>query len=343
MPDPSALSHSIVRDAKAFDALEPEWSDLFRRAAVRTSFLRYSWLQLCWARQRDIPDTRLFTVVVRESERPVLIAPFVLRPSRILFHRLAFLDSLTPQYNDVLVEDSVHAPRYVDYLWTTLRSMRRIRRFVSLWVRADSLLVPHLAAARQTSKASHKAAFVDLAKFGDWDVYLHALSQRLRQDHGRQVRNLERLGAVELRLANATTCRADMAWLFSQKRQWLDLKNKTARWLAAPGTEELFTAAALEGMGSGRTWLMTISVGGTTIAADLGFREDSTLYVSKLAYDPAWHTHSPARTLLLLTIKRAFQEGLQKCDLMIGGGPWKDRIATGAIQTFNHRIRLHFP
>ena len=121
----SLLAHSVIRDEASLQALESEWEDLFKRAAVQTPFLRYSWVRLCWDRQRAIRGTTLFLVVVRKHDRPVLIAPLVRRKEK-----LSFLDSATPQYNDVLVEDSVDASLYVDYLWQILHRVRPIRRFV---------------------------------------------------------------------------------------------------------------------------------------------------------------------------------------------------------------------
>lgn len=335
----SPLSYSIVRDEVSFAALEAEWEDLFGRAAVRTPFMHHSWLRLCWNRQRETRVPSLFIVVVRKHDRPVLIAPLVRRGSR-----LSFLDSATPQYNDVLVEDSRDAPAYVDYFWETLGGMRSVRRLVSKWVRDDSLLVQHLASARQESEvASYRAPFVDFSKFGDWDAYLHSLSPKLRQGHRRRFRNLQKRGAVHFRMADAGTCCSDMAWLFAQKRQWLDRMGKSSKWLRAPATEELFTAAAREGIESGRTWLMVLSVDGATIAATLAFREGATLYGSKDAYDPVWHAYSPGRMLKLLTFERAFQDGVQKIDLMTGRYPWKDELATGMIRVRNRKVRLHRP
>jgi CelD/BcsL family acetyltransferase involved in cellulose biosynthesis len=326
------LSHSILRDEISFMALEAEWEDLFRRAVPRTPFLRYFWLRLCWERQRSFHRTSLFVVVVRRGDRPVLIAPFVRQGTT-----LSFLDSVTPQYNDVLVEDSVDVPVYVDYLWSILADMRHIRRFVSKWVRGDSPLVQHLATARQLTKVSfYKAPFIDLAKFGEWQVYLGSLSKKLRLDHGRQCRRLAKHGA-EFRISDSSTYCNDIAWLFSQKRQWLDRKAKPSTWLKAPGTEELFTAAAREGIGSSWASVTVLRADGGTIAAVLAFREDSTLYLSKIAYDPAWHTYSPARTLLLFTIERAFQDGIRKVDLMIGRNPLKVSLATGMIRGVRHR------
>jgi CelD/BcsL family acetyltransferase involved in cellulose biosynthesis len=115
--------------------------------------------------------------------------------------------------------------------------------------------------------------------------------------------------------------------------------DKSARWLGAPETEEFFTTVAREGFESGRTWLTVLSVDGTTIAAKLSFREGTTLYASKAAYEPAWHAYSPGRTLQLLTIERAFAHGIEKCDLMIGGQGWlKDKLATGKITVWKEGL-----
>ena len=332
----SLLTHSIIRDDASLQALEIEWEDLFKRAAVQTPFLRYSWVRLCRDSQHASGGTTLFLVVVRKHDRPVLIAPLVRRKEK-----LSFLDSATPQYNDVLVEDSVDASLYVDYLWQILHRVRPIRRFVSKWVRDDSLLVKHLAGAQQAKKViSYGAPFIALGKFDNWKAYLNSLGKNLRHDHGRQLRNFAKRGALDFRMSNDSTCCSDMAWLFAQKRQWLETKGKLSPWLRASATEELFTAAARQGIHSGRTWLAALSVDGETIAALLGFQEGSTLYVSKTAYDPAWRVYSPSRTLLLLTVERAFQQGLGKIDLMIGRYPWKEKLATGTIKVTKRAIRL---
>jgi CelD/BcsL family acetyltransferase involved in cellulose biosynthesis len=201
------LTHAIVGDEASLNALEAEWDDLFKRASAPTPFLRYSWVRLCWERHCAAHDTKLFIVVVRSEGRPVLIAPLVRQKDK-----LCFLDSLSPQYNDLLVENSVESASYVDYLWRVLSGARRVRRFRAKWVRDDSLLAPHLAKARQVKKvASYPAPFIDLDKFEDWTAYLRSLSKNLRLDHRRQLRKLAKRGQLELRMSNAGACCNDVA------------------------------------------------------------------------------------------------------------------------------------
>jgi CelD/BcsL family acetyltransferase involved in cellulose biosynthesis len=340
---PPALSLSIVRDQASFDSLKGEWEDLFQLAAVQMPFLRYSWMQLCWGRHRVEPNRHLFIIVVRDGGRVVLIAPFVARRRLLLFWDLSFLDSLTPQYNDVLVEKSPRSGEYVGYLCAALRKMHRIRRLRLNWIREDSLLLPHLASMRQTAKTTDGAPYIDLTRFAGWEAFLGSLPKKLRSDHGRQLRHLQRLGSVNFSRANESSLLADIEWLFTEKRAWLDRTRLSSPWFTAPGTEKLFTAAAAEGLASGRTWLFNLLIDGKTIGSLLCFREGRTLYLSKIAYDPAWQQYSPGRTMMLLSIEHAFKEGLEKCDLMIGEGAWKLSIAKAAVVVSHRRVTLHYP
>jgi CelD/BcsL family acetyltransferase involved in cellulose biosynthesis len=341
MRETSGLSFCTLRDEASLVALQTEWEDLFQRAVVRTPFLRYFWARLSWHRRRFDQSAMLFIVLVRDSGRLVLIAPLVARRSHHLFLSLSFLDSRTSQYNDVLVEDSARTPEYVAYFWTTLCKLRRIRRLRLSQLRDDSLLTPYLVGARFGVNEAGSAPFIDVTQFGNWETFFGSLSKKLRTDHRRQIRHLERLGSVDFRFANDRTLLADITWLFAAKRQWLKRTQLVSDWFTAPGTEELFATAAAEGLGAGRTWLTVLSLDGKTIAANLSFREDFTLFVSKIAFDFEWQLYSPGRTLILLTLEHAFKEGLTKCDLMIGEGTWKRTIAKERVRVTNKTVKLH--
>jgi len=252
---------------------------------------------------------------------------------------LLFLSSLTPQYNDVLVEQSDDVAAYVDYFWNVLCQGHWIRYFAANGIRNDSPLAARLATAPLVSDGPRfRSPFLDMRKFGDWETYLQ--SSRVQRDHRYQVRRLEKRGVV-FRMANADSCSSDMAWLFAQKRQSFDPMDRSSEWLRAPETEEFFTAAAREGIGSGRTWLTVLSIDGATIAALLSFREGPILYLSKTAYDYAWRRYSPGRTLCMLTIERAFREHLCEIDFGLGGYMWKDWLSTGTYRRVRSRtVRL---
>jgi CelD/BcsL family acetyltransferase involved in cellulose biosynthesis len=341
--EPLALSLSIVREQASFVMLKEAWEDLFERAAVKTPFLRYSWARLCWDRQRADRGVQLFLIVVRNGGRVALIAPFVAHREFFFFCDLLFLDSRTPQYNEVLVEKSPHTSAYLAYLCGALRKMHRIRRLRLNWMRDDALLASHLASLRQTARGTECAPYLDLTRFEGWEAFFGSLSKKLRSDHRRQLRHLEKHGSVAFRLVNEDTLHDDIAWLFAEKRAWLERTGRSAAWFIAPGTEELYGAAAAEGLVSGRTWLFKLCVQDKIIAALLGFWEERTLYLSKIAHDPAWQLYSPGRTVLLLSIEHAFRKGLEKCDLMIGATALKLSIAKEAVSVSNRKVALHYP
>ncbi|HET6387964.1 GNAT family N-acetyltransferase [Hyphomicrobium sp.] len=312
---------------------------MFERSTVPTPFLRYAWARLCWERHRNSP-VRLFIVVVREQGRTVLIAPFVARRRRLIFYDLAFLDSLTPHYNEVLVEQSENAQAYVGHLCDFLKRLYRLRKLQLQWQRDDSPLWQHFKSIPISTGEDVPSPYIDLTNFPNWETYYSGLSKNLRDDHGRKLRQLARIGTVDFRLSTAATVEADVAWLFATKREWHTRKQKPSAWLSAPGTEELFAAVAADGIRSGRTWLTVLSVNGETVAAYLNFREGATLYLSKLTYDEKWQRYSVGRALMLMTIEHAFKNGIEKYDLMISDDPWKERFATGVVATRNARVLM---
>jgi CelD/BcsL family acetyltransferase involved in cellulose biosynthesis len=336
----SRLSAEIVEDEASFTALKNEWDALFARASPKMPFLTFSWVRLCWRRQRSETDARLFVVVIRDGGRAVLIAPFVAHRRLLIFSTLFWLDSLTPQYCDVLVETSAHADEYIACLLRVLRRHWRVLGLRLVGLREDSYLAPHLSGARGKITKRDVCQSIDLREFAGWEDYFSSRSSNLRRDHRKQLRRLERAGSFHSGFAVGSEAVDQIAWLFRTKRVWLSQKFPSAKWFAQPGTEALLSAAAIEGLPSGRTWLGFLSVDGRTIAATMGFREGENLFLSKTTYDPEWGHYSPGRTLWLLNIARAFQEKIEKVDLMTGEGFGKERLADHVAVVVDRRIRL---
>jgi CelD/BcsL family acetyltransferase involved in cellulose biosynthesis len=333
------LDLEIIRDARGLAALKSEWDGLFERSIRQTPFLRHSWATLCWTRHSCAPG-KLFIIVIRDAGRTVLIAPFVARVRRLIFFDLSFLDSMTPHYNEVLVEQSDHAETYISRLCDFIKAQRRLRKLQLQWQRADSPLWPHLEAIPTSGIEELPSPYIDLTQFSDWQTYYAGLSKNLRTDHGRKLRQLGRTGTIDFRLSNETTVAQDVAWLFAAKRDWHTRKQKAATWLQQPETEALFAAAAAEGIASGRTWLTVLSLDGNTVAAYLNFRERQTLFLSKLTYDEQWQHYSVGRALMLMTLEHAFKNGIETFDLMISSDAWKNKFATGTMSTRSVRLAM---
>jgi CelD/BcsL family acetyltransferase involved in cellulose biosynthesis len=333
------LTLTAIRTEAELAGLELEWDGLFENARNQLPFLRFGWIRLCWERQRLQKGVSLFVLVLRDGGRVVLIAPFVRHRRLIFFHTVYFLDSLTPQYNDILVADDQKAPVYVACLVERLRARYDLVAFRMNWVRDDSLL---LNAFRDTTFRNGRnltALTIDLSRYGRWKDYLSARSRNLRRDHQRQVARQVTAG-VAFRFLGPAEAAEGVAWLFSAKLRRMRLAAGSSAWIAQPETETLFANAAAGGVGRDQIWLTALVADEKPIAMCLAFNAGGALYFSKIAYDEEWKRYSPARTLILLTIEEAFARGLKRCDLMVGDAPYKNRIGDDHVQVVSRRVRL---
>jgi CelD/BcsL family acetyltransferase involved in cellulose biosynthesis len=330
----------VVRSEHRFVAIRPEWDSLLQRAVVHSPFLRHDWLRVCWQRHRDRGGGSPSIIVLRDAGRAVLIAPFLAQPRLLVLRNLYFLDSLTPQYNDLLVEDSAEAAHYVEHLARFLQKQWRVRRMRLNYLRSDSALDAAIRPCRQRVLQTYAAPYIELHHFRDWEHYFESRSANLRQTHRRALRRLEKKGVMP-RFVEKSDVAREVRWLFARKREWVAQRAPGSTWLSASGTEELFVQAACDGYDSGWTWLTVLTTGTDTVAALLAFREHGTLYFSKTAYDPAWAGLSPGRTLLLHNVERALQHRLRKFDLMLGKGFGKERLADTSAVVTSRKIWLH--
>jgi len=330
----------VIEDEDAFLNLEQDWNALFARIASPTPFQRFSWGRLCWQRHRTIPGRRLYVAVLEVENRPVVIAPFVANRRFGVFATLTFLDSLTPQYNEILVGGECRSEEYIEMVIAGIRRDWRVLGLRLNWMPEESALAGSRPSLRLVASKTNRALYVDLDRYEGYDHYLHSLSPNLRRDHGRRVRQLREAGSFSHCLASRETAPTLLAWLFAKKRDWVARRFPKSEWLPAPGTEELFTAAAIEGLADRRTWVTALTIDDRPIAVALAYREGDILFSSKSAYDPAWHKMSPCRTLDLLDIEQAFKEGIHRVDMMIGDEFGKERFLGQARHVFSRRVRL---
>ena len=80
----SGLRTTLCRDPKAFEALGPEWENLYRRCSTATPFQTHAWLHSWWLSYGSAGRLRL--VLVRKDGRLVGAAPLMLdhRPLPVL-------------------------------------------------------------------------------------------------------------------------------------------------------------------------------------------------------------------------------------------------------------------
>ena len=208
----------IVKDVAGFEALRPAWSDLLQRSATKEPTLDPAWMLAWWRVFGPLGGRRLRIVTVHEGARLVGIAPLLLRTHWYLpglpYRRLELLGSGEPQ------EDEICS----DYIGIVAEKGAE-RAVVGALVRAlfdrgafdewDELVMPSMAgdgvipallaeALRERGvetalETTNHCPYIPLPK--SFDAYLSALSSSRRSWLNRTLRDVEKLGSVELRCA----------------------------------------------------------------------------------------------------------------------------------------------
>jgi CelD/BcsL family acetyltransferase involved in cellulose biosynthesis len=135
----TAVSIEIVDDCARFEALEPEWNRLHRKAGRRhrLAFQSHAWLsKWCAAFAVDQPDasTRLAIAVVRQGDTICLICPFAVH-RRYGVSRLIWMGQPASQYGDVLldperassIEIAIAFNRVLEHVAPDVADLRRVR------------------------------------------------------------------------------------------------------------------------------------------------------------------------------------------------------------------------
>ena len=67
---------------------------------------------------------------------------------------------------------------------------------------------------------------------------------------------------------------------------------------------------------------------------------DGTIFLSKIAHNPAWSRYSPGWLLILEAVKFSIGRKAKAIDFMIGHGAWKDRLSDRSRSVFKSRVDL---
>lgn len=333
------LQLSIVRNETGLAALRDDWIGLYGRALDRSPSATYDWISLCWEQHRGDCGKRLHVIAVRSGGRLVLIAPLLVQSSWTGLGIVSWIDSKTPFYSDILLEDSAAgqvAARLAASILVSDRGLLRMRLNLVPENAAAQHLLKHLKARRNSARA---VGIMDVAGFSSGDAFLTSLSQNLRRDYTRTRKMLAKRGSVEITSATtAEDVREATAWLFETKRGQLQQKGTLSEWFADRRTEALFADACMRGLTSGDCKLYLLKLNGALIAAELVFTGPNTYYLSKSAYNAGFPKASLGTLLRLSVIMDAIAHGVTRIDFMLGTYEWKDRMKSSTESVVSYRI-----
>lgn len=338
---PAGLTVEVLGDYRSFLAIREEWEDLRARARFASVYFSHKWLRLSWELTWRRPLNRLRIVLVRDNGRLVMAGAFVL----YLFNgwpAIGFLNSGTPQHDDVLYEPSAHTEAQAH---AVLRALRRSvafpRTLRAQRLREDCPLRAAAAAMGLVSRTRSRLLTVslDLTPHTGFEAYLASLSQSTRQGHRRHLRQLEALEGFSYRRETGAARSETLAWLFDRKRQWARERGIAADWLHNRLIDR-FTELLLRGEDAPECWVLSMRLGERIIAAKLCFVERETLNFSKITQDPEFDRYSPGFTANVLMIRDAYAAGLRRIDMGQGNFETKSRLSKQTHEVLVERIEL---
>lgn len=334
---------TVLRRYAEFLALEPEWRELFGAAERPITYLRHRWLRLCWELVWRRPLNRLRIILIRDRAGTLVMAGvFVIYLYRLV-PTVEFLNSRTPQYEDLLWRPSADTAAQAGLLLDTLRRSVGLAPMLRvLRLRDDSPFRAATVASglRRSIRETLSSPYVPLRDYRDFEHYFSTLSHNLTVDHRRRMRRLTEMPGFRYSHDTGAEAEAAIGWQLATKRDWLVERGRTAKWLSS-GLIDRFLARFLEESDDvPETWVGSFRLGERIIANTVSFVERDVVTFFKLAHDPEYGKQSPGRTLSLNEIERAFGRGMAEFDMGQGTVEWKRRLAPAERLVTSERIRL---
>lgn len=170
---------------------------------------------------------------------------------------------------------------------------------------------------KQAGTPVDMAPFISLAEFSSTDNFLASLSQSLRGDIRRNLRRLEQLGEVKLRVYAP-----DEIELAQEALRSL-LHHHSGCWPGSYKAPHFHENLLREALPAGVLHFSELTVGGKPVSWHWGFCLGVRFYWYMPVYHPEYQTYSPGKVHLFLCIGDAIRHGIQVFDLLRGDEGYK--------------------
>jgi CelD/BcsL family acetyltransferase involved in cellulose biosynthesis len=314
--DGQTPSYAIVRSLDELEALGTGWDDLVLATQRPSPFLLHGWVAEWWREFGDGGDLAVATAT--RGGRLVGVLPVFV--GRLHGLRVCqFLGAHESALGDLLVEPD-EPKETAAGLVAALRGERY--DYCDLFGLPGSSALA-AASAGSLSLIQRVEAPVLLMPDGFEAAYNEKTSSKKRNLHRRRLRQLAEVGEVEFVEARTTD---ELMPLLEDSFQLHHL-----RWEGRPdgstfGTERgrAFQRAAARRLGdTGVLRMVMMRVDGKPAAFHYFFELGSTMYVHRLAFDPALSRFSPGLVSTLETLRVASDDGMKRVEYLGGGERYK--------------------
>jgi CelD/BcsL family acetyltransferase involved in cellulose biosynthesis len=331
----TACAFALVTDRDAFDALEPEWTDLFDRAGRGTQvFQTFNW-NWHWCNHylgdgsQGSAAPALAVVTARRAGHLVMVWPLAVERVAGL-RNLIWMGAPVSQYGDVLMEEGIDAAPLLRQAWSFITEQVRPDLAWLRKVRDDATVAPLLAELGALSTQRLEAPYVDLAAADDFDAHLQRRSAHFRKKQRASAKRLSALGSVAYEQCSGGRQAADYARdAIALKRVQLQAGGVVSPAVADPRMSAFFADAA-DGCGHpAGLHFVTLASNGQLAAVDIfiGCKDRAALHI--VAYDLQFEKASVGALLLQHVVARAFADGFRTFDFLAPADSYKLRWADG--------------
>jgi CelD/BcsL family acetyltransferase involved in cellulose biosynthesis len=311
-------------DFRVFDRIEDAaeaWHDLQGRAAAITPFQRIDWHRSIIGAFGLAESAQLRLVVGYENARPMFLAPLVLT-DRLGCRILSWLGDFRADYNGAVFDRSLAARPAEERADLLAASLEAAGPHDLVWLekQPDGALARDLPRFHAT-RHFYRAHALTLGQ--TWqETFEQLYSKSTRRRLGEKERQLGRKGLVEFRRA---TGRAAIDTAVRELMRWKRLHLRRQGQASPFGARDpdFFVRLAND---TPLARVFSLSLGGRNIAVCFTLKQDRTLYIYQMAYDPQAATASPGQILLNKVLELAIGEGCRTADFTIGDEAYKLKL-----------------
>jgi len=307
----------VVTTSDGLAALADDWRALWARTPTARFCESFEWHWNAWDFSHQGTTSRPLIAVVRASGRVALILPLIVDRHAGL-HRGRWLGARVAFYEGALVDRDAPQNNLLRLAWEALRVEGRLD-YVTLenvpeGSDLDRLLQDHPGRFHER-RPVHSVQWNDWV---DWDDYWQSRRRRLRQDQGRQWRRLEAIGPVRFSGRLGGDDVADVIdWVIERKLEWMQRLGKRTGWFGER-IVPFFRASVQDANRMGRLYVGQISVGGQTVAAEVGLADPGAVVAAVTTYAEKWRAYSPGRLLDERSVRWSLENGFPGYDFLTG-------------------------
>ena len=320
----------IAQGVDALDAIASPWREIETAHGVSSPFQSLT-LARAAARAHIRAGETPRVVVVRKNGRPLVIFPTVI--SRIAGVTTArFLGDPLIQYGDVIAAPEASIEQIED-AWSAVADPDVVSAVLLRKVRADAKIAPVMEkAAGRLSET--EAPFVDLRQ-------LHKPRSKHVRELQRLRRRLAEAGEVKLEFVRGPAVGRTLGEVLDLKKAWLSERGLPSTVFGNPNWEQVLIELVGKDCGGAEMVAARLTVGGAVAAIEIGFANTRTWFAYIGALGPSFAIAGPGHVQMADTIAHCRDSGLACYDLLPPSAPYKQVIATGAVQVCDYGAALN--